>query len=422
MLLTNKRQLKSSLHTEWRRIALLGCMFLVFVSNALGIIQFGSDLWPGINFSTNYLKDVTGTFTLPAIVKSSEFLLLLGSGALLIVLLPLLSPIPASFLVLAMAIPPVFMAINNPYRPSSIPMQFNLLVLLVLFGTNVLMKYLAIARERQKLLDVFSQYLPQQIVRELSDKSKEIALEGEARVITVMFCDLRNFTSMSENLKPSDVVKLLNAYFTAMTDVLFKYGATIDKYIGDSIMAFWGAPVPQQDHALRAVQASFEMHMEIQRIAPLFHSLNLPTPTIGIGINTGMVNVGNMGSHHRLAYTAIGDAVNLAFRLQSATRDYLTNTIVGEETAMQLPAMILRELDRVTFRGKTKITRIFEPLCSMENASPELLQQLSRHNEALQLWYNHETEQSLAMMQSLSSDHPEINYYQSMVLRISSSK
>src|SRR5439155_1696315 len=141
---------------------------------------------------------------------------------------------------------------------------------LVLFGINVLIKYFAETQERQKLLQAFSQYLPAEIVKELSNKSRETALEGESRFVTIMFCDLRNFTSMSEQIKPGEVVSLLNAYFTVMTDVLFKYGATIDKYMGDSIMAFWGAPISQEDHVQRAILASFEMHKEISNIAHLF--------------------------------------------------------------------------------------------------------------------------------------------------------
>jgi adenylate cyclase len=390
-------------------------MFLLFLSNAVGLVKFGSDLWPGINFSFGYLQDSSGHLALPEIVRSVEFLLLLASGLVLIVCLPLLRPIGASLLVLALSIPPVLIAINDPYRNASEMMQFSLLVFLVLFGSNVLMKYFAIARERQKLLDVFGQYLPQQLVHELSDESKAVALEGEARLITVMFCDLRNFTSMAEKLRPGEVVLLLNGYFTAMTEILFKYGATIDKYMGDSIMAFWGAPVPQEDHAQRAIQASFEMHKEIQQLAGMFHALNLPTPTVGIGINTGMVSVGNMGSKHRLAYTAIGDAVNLAFRLQTATRDYRVGTIVGEETVSRYPEMLFRELDQATVRGKTRATRIYEPLCLKDAAEEQLLSELVLHKQALDLWYSKELDQARSLLIKLRNDHPHIGYYTSLL-------
>lgn len=407
-----------SIHNEWRKIALLGLMFSIFICNAIGLVHFGKDLWPGIDFNLDYLKSPSGEFSLPPTLTSVEFVVLLVSGVALIVLLPLLNPIAASLLVFALAIPPVWIAVAFPYRHTTIPMQFSLLVLLVLFGANVLMKYFAETQEKQKLLEIFSQYLPSQIVKELSDKSRTIALEGESRFVTIMFCDLRNFTSMSEQLKPQDVVLLLNGYFTAMTEVLFKYGATIDKYMGDSIMAFWNAPFPQDDHVQRAVQASFEMHNKMSDVASLFHVRGLPTPSIGIGINSGMVNVGNMGSSHRLTYTVIGDAVNLAFRLQTATRDYQVGTIVGEETASRFPSMLFRELDQVTVRGKTRITRIYEPLYSKDKGTPLLAEQLELHQRALACWYAKHYAEALQQFRELHERYPEQAYYKAMLSKL----
>lgn len=414
----NINRISSSIHNEWQKIVLLGVIFAIFIANAAGLIQFGNDLWPNVNFTFDYFKDAKGTLTLPPVLGSAEFFILMISGLVLIILLPLLSPIAASLVVFALAIPPVWLAMTFPYRPHTIPMQFHLLVLLVLFGINVLMKYFAETQEKQKLLDTFSQYLPAHIVKELSDKSKAIALEGESRFVTIMFCDLRNFTSMSEQLKPQDVVLLLNGYFTAMTDVLFKYGATIDKYMGDSIMAFWNAPLPQEDHVQRAVQASFEMHREINNVANLFHLRNLPTPSIGIGINSGMVNVGNMGSSHRLTYTVIGDAVNLAFRLQSATRDYQVGTIVGEDTATRFPSMLFRELDQVTVRGKTRVTRIYEPLYPESDRTPALTEQLEKHQRALVCWYDKRYSDALLQFRELHERYPDELYYKAMLNKL----
>jgi adenylate cyclase len=197
--------------------------------------------------------------------------------------------------------------------------------------------------------------------------------------------------------------------------VLFKYNATIDKYMGDSIMAFWGAPLPQEDQVQRAVQASFEMHRKLGELASLFHSHNLPTPTIGIGINTGLVNVGNMGSRHRLAYTVIGDAVNLAFRLQTATREYRIGTIVGEETAVRFPAMLFRELDQVRVRGKTRVTRIHQPLCLQADETPELAVQMELHQRALTSHYGKEAADAIALFRELAHKYPDQTYYKAML-------
>jgi adenylate cyclase len=265
---------------------------------------------------------------------------------------------------------------------------------------------------------VLSQFVPPDIVNSLNYESKQEALLGEARYLTVFFCDLRNFTSMSEQLDPREVVKLLNEYFNTMTSILYKYGATIDKYVGDSVMAFWGAPTRIDNHAERAVRASFEMHRKMESLASAFHDLNLPTPTIGIGINTGTVNVGNMGSSYRLAYTVIGDAVNLAFRLQGITRQYQVPTIVGEETMKRYPGMVYRELDTVAVKGKSARTRIYQPLCPVEEMNEKLNQSLALHSKGLDAWYRHDWQEAAEIFGKLLELNPEDTYYVSMLEKL----
>ena len=315
-----KSPFNSSLSAEWPNTLLLVALVFVFASTALGFLEFNSDVVAGIKVRGEIFLAGDNSFSLPEIATSIEFIILVTSGLLLSVMLPLLSPIGASLLVFLLALPPIALELYYPYNDSVVPMQFSLLVLLVLFGINVLLKYFAESQQKQKMLDAFSQYVPPQIVGELGQNTRQTMLEGESRYLTVFFCDLRNFTSMSEKLDSKEVVRLLNEYFTVMTTVLYRYGATIDKYVGDSIMAFWGAPLPQQDHVQRAVLAAFEMHREMHKLSGIFLARGLPSPTIGIGINSGVMNVGNMGSRYRLAYTVIGDPVNLAFRLQGTTR------------------------------------------------------------------------------------------------------
>jgi adenylate cyclase len=319
--------------------------------------------------------------------------------------------------VFALAIPPLWMEIVRPFPPSQVPMQFHWLVQLILFAINVLLKYFTETQEKQKLLDTFSQFVPPEIVTVLNHQSKQQALEGESRYLTVFFCDLRNFTAMSEQLDPREVVRLLNEYFTTMTTILYKYGATIDKYIGDSVMAFWGAPVPQDDHYKRAVLASFEMHKQMESLRGIFLARGLPAPTIGIGINSGLMNVGNMGSRYRLAYTVIGDAVNLAARLQSATRHYKVDTIVGENTAKLYPDMVFRELDTVALKGKTQSTHIYEPLCERRQLTPELEEKLARHQVALDAWYEGKLGLARERFSDLQKLYPEDAYYTYMLER-----
>jgi adenylate cyclase len=411
-----KQLLPSSWHVVWSQSLMLGSIFLLFISNAIGLFEIKGDLLSGIAFNPDVFSGGE-TLLFPGIMESGSFYLLLGTGALLILLLPLLTPIAASILVFIVAIPPLWMELVRPFPPSQVPLPFHWLVQLILFGINVLLKYFTETREKQKLLDTFSQFVPPEIVTALNHQSKQQALEGESRYLTVLFCDLRNFTAMSEQLDPREVVRLLNEYFTTMTTILYKYGATIDKYIGDSVMAFWGAPLPQDDHYKRAVLASFEMHKQMENLSAIFLTRGLPAPTIGIGINSGLMNVGNMGSRYRLAYTVIGDAVNLASRLQSATRQYNVDTIVGENTAKLYPDMVLRELDTVALKGKTRTTHIFEPLCERRHLTPELEEKLARHQLGLDAWYAGNIELAQQRFTELRQRYSSDQYYQYMLAR-----
>ncbi len=410
-----KSPFNSSLRSEWPTTLLLGALVLVFAGTASGLLEFNSTISAGVNVRSEIFLSHDNAFSLPAITTSGEFLILVASGVLMALMLPLLSPIGASFLVLLLAIPPFWMEWSYPARDDALPMEFSLLVLLVLFGINVLVKYFIETQQKQKLLDAFSQYVPPQIVGELGRKSALLTLDGESRFLTVFFCDLRNFTRMSEQLDPKEVVRLLNEYFTVMTTVLHRYGATIDKYVGDSIMAFWGAPLPQEDHVQRAVLAAFEMHKEMNKLAGIFHARGLPTPTIGIGINSGVMNVGNMGSSYRLAYTVIGDPVNLASRLQGTTREYGVSTIVGANTAKAYPDMVFRELDTVTVRGKSTGSHIYEPICLKTDLTPEITAKLDRHQEALAAYYGNDRDRAERLFDALFRDYPEDQYYSAIL-------
>jgi len=407
-------QINSSLRAEWPHSALLALLLFVFAGTALGLFEFAGDAI-SIKLRSDVFFARDNSFTLPEIATTPDFLILILSGLALAMLLPLLSPIGASLLVFAFAIPPFLIEWNMPYRSNGIPMQFSFIVLLVLFGINVLLKYFVETQQKQKLLDAFGQYVPPQIVGQLGRKDTQVMMDGESRFLTVFFCDLRNFTSMSEQLDPKDVVRLLNEYFTVMTEVLHRYGATIDKYVGDSIMAFWGAPLPQEDHVQRAVLASFEMHQQMHKLAGIFHARGLPTPTIGIGINSGVMNVGNMGSSYRLAYTVIGDPVNLASRLQGTTREYGVATIVGANTAKAFPDMLFRELDTVTVRGKTTGSHIYEPVCLKADLTPEIEAKLTRHQEALEAYYGNDRDRAETLFDSLFRDYPNDPYYPAML-------
>ncbi len=210
-------------------------------------------------------------------------------------------------------------------------------------------------------------------------------------------------------------MSLLNRYFTTMTTILHKHGATIDKFIGDSIMAFWGAPLPQADHARRAVLAAAEMHAAIARLQQELAAEGLPATDLGIGINSGMVNVGNMGSDYRLAYTVIGDAVNLASRLERLTRTYQVPTIVGEGTAASVSDYLFLELDTLLVKGKSNKVRIYEPLGPRNGMKQPELQLLEQHQAALDLYYARKDEAAAEQFRILADTGSRPGYYKYML-------
>jgi len=231
--------------------------------------------------------------------------------------------------------------------------------ILTLF-TMIVYRILTEEKEKKKIQGMFSNYVSKSVVEELLKHPEKLELGGEDKEITVLFSDIRGFTTLSENLKePQVLVAHLNEYLSAMTDLIFKYEGTLDKYVGDEIMAFWNAPVEQERHAEFACRTALEM-MEV------LHALNDGWPenkklNIGIGLNTGIMTVGNMGSKSRMDYTLMGDEVNLGARLEGTNKIYGTNIIISEFTYENIKdRFVCRELDNVKVKGKDKPVKIFE--------------------------------------------------------------
>jgi class 3 adenylate cyclase len=216
-------------------------------------------------------------------------------------------------------------------------------------------------KEKKVIQGMFSNYVSKSIVDELLKHPEKLELGGEDKSITVLFSDIRGFTTLSENLTPQELVAHLNEYLSAMTDIIFKYEGTLDKYVGDEIMAFWNAPLEQENHAELASLAALDMMTKL-------HSLNEEWPepkrlNIGIGLNTGVMTVGNMGSQSRMDYTLMGDNVNLGARLEGTNKIYGTNIIISEFTHEVIKEkFICRELDNIKVKGKAKPVQIFEIL------------------------------------------------------------
>ena len=217
-------------------------------------------------------------------------------------------------------------------------------------------------REKRKIRKTFSQYLSPGVIAIIEkDPLKYIRPGGEQKELTVMFSDIRGFTSIAEGLTPDALVHLLNEFLGEMTEVLFQHLGTLDKYIGDAIMAFWGSPYPQDDHALRGCRCALQMQQSLTQLNAKWRAEGRQQIAIGIGLNTGVANVGNMGSARRLAWTVMGDSVNLASRLEGLTRMYEVPVVISEGTyAVVRDEFVCRELDKIRVKGRHLPVTIYE--------------------------------------------------------------
>jgi adenylate cyclase len=234
--------------------------------------------------------------------------------------------------------------------------------ILVVFVSSTISKYVSAEAGKRQIKTAFQHYVAPKIVDEIVDNVGRLRLGGEKRTLTVLFSDIRGFTSVSQSLAPDDLVRLLNVYLTQMTEKVFKHDGLLDKYIGDAIMAVYGAPIYRDDHALLACRTALEMLQELQLLRVQWREQGLPQLDIGIGINTGPMVVGNMGSRDRFDYTVIGDAVNLGSRIEALNKIYGTHILLSEFTYEQVRHEFphIREVDVAEIRGRQETVRIFE--------------------------------------------------------------
>ncbi len=242
-------------------------------------------------------------------------------------------------------------------------------------------------REKKYIKSAFGHFVNQSVVEQILKDPKMLQLGGAKREVTAFFSDVAGFTSISENMEPGQLVTFLNSYLDEMTNVILEHQGTLDKYEGDAIMAFWGAPVPQKDHALHACLAALENQEKVAQFRLISKEHNLPPIHIRIGINSGEVIAGNMGSEDRFDYTIMGDNVNLASRLESINKQYGTEIIISEYTYESVKEqLICRELDQIRVKGKDKPVRIYELIGKNGEVSQEMLARIQAFNEALKLY------------------------------------
>lgn len=282
-------------------------------------------------------------------------------------------------------------------------------VLFAYFGSAIY-QYLTERKQKEFVKSIFSHYVSPAIVNELLSDPERLRLGGEKKELTVMFSDIAGFTSISEGIPPEELVELLNEYLDAMTNIIIKNKGTLDKYEGDAIMAFWGAPITLPDHALHACASAIQMQRTLEHLrrdySPGRKRLQMH---MRIGINTGEMIVGNMGGKERFDYTVIGDSVNLAARLETTNKQYGTGIIISEFTYNHVKDLVIvRELDTIVAKGKTRITRIFELVGLRDDGIPREVQvKVDLYNKGIALYRERAWDKAIDHFRQLVLQYPD---------------
>ena len=361
-------------------------------------------VYPGVEAHANLVAGILDEKLKrdPAYADGLQLMVVMLIGLILAILLPFLSVITATILTIfiAGAVIGANLALYQ-YGNFVLPVAGNVLLILALFTLNTVWGYFTETRSKKQITGLFGQYVPPEIVEQMSKDPTTVSFEPASRECTVLFTDVRGFTTISEGLDPKDLSELMNGFLTPLTEVIFKHHGTIDKYMGDCIMAFWGAPLANPEHAHAGVVAGLEMHRVLNELQPKFKEKYKLEIKIGVGLNTGRMSVGNMGSQIRRAYTVMGDAVNLASRLEGITKEYGADIIVGEETMKAAPELVFRELDRVRVKGKENAVTIYQPIGLRSEVSADTIKLLEAFQEALATYRRQEWDKAESLLKVL---------------------
>jgi adenylate cyclase len=349
----------------------------------------------------------------PAYVLAIDVLVLIAVGAIMIFVLPLLSPAAATAMAMLMAAGVVgFNLVLWTSANLLVPLANSLILLCWIFALNMSWGYFIESRSKRQFTELFGQYVPPELVDEMAKNPQNYSMEGRKAELTVLFSDIRGFTTISEGLQPDQLATLMNEYLGAMTDVVRHHRGTLDKYIGDAIMAFWGAPVDDPEHARNAVLTALEMQQALVELNKTLVARGWPHLAIGVGVNTGVMTVGDMGSSVRKSYTVMGDAVNTGSRLEGITKQYGVGIIVGEATreALRDSEFVFRELDRVRVKGKDGAVGIYEPMAAGAALSKDQREELALWNQTLKQYRAQDWDQAELGLLNLQRMAPKYLY------------
>jgi len=369
---------------------------------------------PGVEVHANIIQGILDGRVMhqPGYTQGFEFLLIIVIGIILTFVLPLLSALYSTILIV---ISLIAIFAGNYYAWTNgqlvLPIARPVLLVVLLFALQMTYGFFVESRGKRQLARLFGQYVPPELVDEMSQEMEEINLDGEIREMTVLFSDVRDFTTTSENLEPKELTEYINAFLTPITKVIHDNRGTIDKYMGDAVMAFWGAPMEDDQHALHGLNAAMDIVERMKSLREEFSAKQWPEIYVGVGVNTGVMNVGNKGSEFRVDYTILGDAVNLGSRLEGLTKIYGVDIITSESTKQKVPVYEYRELDRVKVKGKDKPVIIYEPVGLLENISKDERNLLRQFHIGIKQYRAQNWDAAERELFALSQLEPERNIY-----------
>lgn len=366
-----------------------------------------SGIYPGVEIHANVVaallnaESQTGMRHRPQWLIGAELISLILVGIFLLSVFPWLSPGWSAAITVA-AFSALFVSAELLWQAGLVTHLAGMGLLVgCLFVLNMAYGFFVEARSKRQFTELFGQYVPPELVAQMAENPEQYNMQGRRENLTVLFCDVRGFTSISEQLSPTELAQFINEYLTCMSQVIRDHGGTLDKYIGDAIMAFWGAPVHQPRHALMGVKAALAMKSELDRLRSDFKARGWPDIMVGTGVSSGDMTVGDMGSQVRKAYTVMGDAVNLGSRLEGLTKHYGAWILVPKSTADDCPEVLFREIDTVRVKGKEEPVTIYEPVCLKEALTPELERELADWAEAMERFKNQDFSGALKHLRSM---------------------
>ena len=373
------------------------------------------NVYPGVEVHANLIAGMLdrNIKLKPPYMLGAEVVLLFIGGVALSLMIPMLAPPQTTVATLIGTL--LIGALNVAIWTEAdmvLPLAASVLMIVSLYTVNMAYGYFVEARSKRQFAELFGQYVPPELVDKMARDPEKYNMEPRATELTILFSDVRGFTSISEALKPEELREYINEYLTDMSGIIrSKHRGTLDKYIGDAIMAFWGAPMDDAQHARNGVLAALDMQKERKVLNGKFAARGWPTIKIGVGVNSGSVRVGDMGSQVRRAYTAMGDAVNVASRLEGRTKYYGVGILVGERTRNAVKDVVFREIDRIKVKGKDESVSIFEPLGLETEMERKALDELKLWHQTLRAYRAQQWDQVEVGLLNLQRMNPECELY-----------